>query len=127
MISSTVVARLTKLSVDAQDLVTAAAVAGQRCELAFAAAEAIAGCEPAPKWKRSSGPTTARTQNQSLSGALGSRPVTPIAPTPARPPLHRKRGSLIEAPVGRHRRRFRAEARGSLCRSCLEFNYRFAV
>ena len=31
--SATVVARLTKLSVDAQDLVAAAAVAGQRCEL----------------------------------------------------------------------------------------------
>ena len=45
--SATVVARLTKLSVDAQDLVTAAAVAGQRCELAFAAA--VAGiADPLP-------------------------------------------------------------------------------
>ena len=35
--SATVIARLTKLSVDAQDLVAAAAVAGQRCELGLAA------------------------------------------------------------------------------------------
>ena len=45
--SATVMARLTKLPVDAQDLVAAAAVAGQRCELAFAAAVAGIG-DPLP-------------------------------------------------------------------------------
>ena len=44
-------------------------------------AEAISGWEPAPRWKRSSRPTTARTRNQSRSAALGSCPVTPEAAT----------------------------------------------